>query len=669
MLRSLLLTPAPTSPLVRVLSRLVIRQNLRWQLSIAHSHLFFPSDLAYDQEHRQQQEPSHGSERLSDIDESEHEGDREEDHSDGLAAGSDAVSESEQGSSPSSSSPRVRTYSAPHSQTFPLAPKLATRSATGPAATTSSNTGAVSFETGSLSASAALAALATQSTRGVARSGTGIQASRGGLDLAAHVHSNSSDNQPGEHRASATSRSQSGASLTSSNASPLLALTEVDYATAFAASTDTATRVTSSSARMEEKGVLTPPPQPETSSFDVNAALIESLPVSQRNPTATSSAVPAPAASATAAAAAVVSGSTVAGAPAAAGVPAKRIKPVTGASSLWLLTEFDRLASQIAVMGPDAENRPRAGSASAAVMAADGSNAQKHAHVQEKSVELGEAHDMQQQQPRQSTANAHPALSQALTGSCLSTSSNVLSEGSAPTAHESGESGPDVRRKSFQLAMQGAMDDRFFPSPARPVTTQPVIAPLPEASRNAAASHAPLPEAPRNAAASHAPPPPSAVTFTRGDALAPPPLLQSQPPAPVPAPLKSRAPGTVSPPPALTQSTARLTLESPLFDVGPSFVSVPVRRASGAATELGMYPGVSQEYSQPPHRTQGREQHEVDHAAASSQAQRALRFGEIMRYSLKNGGDREEEEDDLEGALSDDPLGSDMGELGDESIV
>ncbi len=39
-----------------------------------------------------------------------------------------------------------------------------------------------------------------------------------------------------------------------------------------------------------------------------------------------------------------------------------------------------------------------------------------------------------------------------------------------------------------------------------------------------------------------------------------------------------------------------------------------------------------------------------------------------MRYSLKNG-DGEEEEDDLEGALSDDPLGSDMGELGDESIV
>jgi hypothetical protein len=27
------------------------------------------------------------------------------------------------------------------------------------------------------------------------------------------------------------------------------------------------------------------------------------------------------------------------------------------------------------------------------------------------------------------------------------------------------------------------------------------------------------------------------------------------------------------------------------------------------------------------------------------------------------------EEDDLEGALSDDPLGSDMGELGDESTV
>ncbi len=66
-----------------------------------------------------------------------------------------------------------------------------------------------------------------------------------------------------------------------------------------------------------------------------------------------------------------------------------------------------------------------------------------------------------------------------------------------------------------------------------------------------------------------------------------------------------------------------------------------------------------------PHPAQGREQHELDHAAAFSQAQRALRFGEIMRYSLKNGGDGEEEEDDLEVALSDDPLGSDMGELGD----
>lgn len=148
----------------------------------------------------------------------------------------------------------------------------------------------------------------------------------------------------------------------------------------------------------------------------------------------------------------------------------------------------------------------------------------------------------------------------------------------------------DVRRKSMQLAMEKGVDERFFAMPAAQVHGQRGSVSSGQGAHQAYALGA--------APVVHAP---SSNTLSAvGNRVSETEAIGSTNATNATA-TNATIGNVISATSSLSSSSHQDALSPNMFDSGPSFVSVPARAASHSSASLGSYPGVSPEYSQPPH--------------------------------------------------------------------
>ena len=294
----------------------------------------------------------------------------------------------------------------------------------------------------------------------------------------------------------------------------------------------------------------------------------------------------------------------------------KRVRPVTGAQSLWLLTEFDRLATMLATMSAD----PSSSSGSFAREPASGQIPPSVASRSQSTVSV-------------SSVVPSARLSHDNTVTITTVSSSSSTKPPTPVAERMlDEPVPDVRRRSFLMAVEmGAMDESYFPSPARAALGGPSNMSS-DAGKGATAikTQALAPSCTGDLLSEVArPPSPDSVLYTEDDydlsssnTVKQASLSSTVPPASSAShsayhsaqssslshststnAARARHHSGSSSPPTLTSTLykTRARSSSPVFDYGPSFVSVPVRQPPLTVGEtLGQYKGVAPQYSCPP---------------------------------------------------------------------